>query len=519
MRISTMSRRDFLRTATAATASALAIQSTQPWTAALADTAGEYDFITALEAARLIRTKQISSVELTERMLHRIDTLNPKINAIILTFADEARARAKEADAALARGDFWGPFHGVPMTMKEMIGMRGVLTTSGAPELKDFRPDYDATVYTRMYNAGGVVLGKTNQPVHALDMQTYNPLHGTTNNPWDVTRTTGGSTGGGAAAVAAGLTYIETGSDIGGSIREPSNFCGVFGHKPTVHVIPKTGFNPPGPPSLPNVLSVAGPLARSAADLKAAMEVLGGPDGDEAIAYRWTLPQARGSRLKDYRVRFVIDDKICPVVPEVKDVLQNAVDALAKAGAKVEEGWPEGINPQEQLELYLQLLVASIPPQPAPPADKIPPPGFSSVNIIPLVMKSMGMNFRAYIELQNRRIQAQHAWQQFYKGYDAFLMPINFVPAFPHDHSEPMMLRVLETSLGKRAYLDLLYWISFATMTGLPATAAPVGRTKDGNLPVGIQIMGPYLEDATPIDLAGLLADETGGFTPPPGFA
>lgn len=515
----TLSRRDFMRATGAAGAAAFAACALPFPRAASAETASDHDFISAVEAARLIRTKQVSSVELTERMFQRIDAFNPRINAIILTFRDEALQRAKDADAAIARGDLWGPFHGVPMTMKEMIGMRGVLTTSGAPELKDFRPDYDATVYTRMHNAGGVVLGKTNQPVHALDMQTYNPLHGTTNNPWDLARTTGGSTGGGAAALAAGLTYLETGSDIGGSIREPSNFCGVYGHKPTVHVIPKTGFNPPGPPSLPNVLSVAGPLARSAADLKAAMEVLGGPDGADAIAYEWKLPQARGASLKDYRVRVVIDDPICPVVPEVKDVLQNAVDALAKAGAKVTEGWPDGIHPQQQLELYLQLLVASIPPQPAPPADKIPPAGFSSVNIIPLVMKAMTMNFRAYIELQNQRIQAQAAWQEAFKGIDAFLMPTNFVPAFPHDHSEPMMLRVLDTSLGKRAYLDLLYWISFATLTGLPATTAPVGRTKDKNLPVGIQIMGPYLEDATPIDIAGRLTEHTGGFTPPPGFA
>lgn len=519
MHTESLSRRDFLRTATALTAGAIALHATPTWMAAMAEPAGEYDYLTATEAARLIREKKVSSTELTERMLQRIETFDGKINAIVLRFPEEARKRAKEADAAIARGEVWGPFHGVPMTIKEMAAMKGVPTTSGAPELKDHITDYDATVVTRMRNAGGVILGKTNLPVHALDMQTYNPIYGTTNNPWDLTRTTGGSTGGGAAAVAAGLTYLETGSDIGGSIREPSNFCGVFGHKPTVHVVPKTGYNPPGPPSLPNVLSVAGPLARSAPDLKAAMEVLGGPDGFDAVAYKWTLPPARRKNIKEYKVRVVIDDPICPVVPEVKDQLQRAVDALVKAGAQVEEGWPKGVNPQEQLELYLQLLISSIPPQPAPPADKIPPPGFSSVNIIPLVMKSMAMNFRAYIDLQNKRIQAQYIWQDFYKDYDAFLMPTNFVPAFPHDHSEPMMLRVLETSLGKRAYLDLLYWISFATMTGLPATVAPIGRTADHNLPVGIQIMGPYLEDATPIDLAGRLNELTGGFVAPPGYA
>ncbi len=516
--MSSISRREFLRTASATAAAAAVLQMLPLKQPVWAAPAGDLDFITATEAARLIREKKVSSTELTERMLKRIETFDGKINGIVLRFPDEARKRAKEADEATTRGEVWGPFHGVPMTIKEMIGMKGVATTSGAPELKDHITDFDATVVTRMRTAGGVILGKTNLPVHALDMQTYNPIYGTTNNPWDLTRTTGGSTGGGAAAVAAGLSYLETGSDIGGSIREPSNFCGVFGHKPTVHVVPKTGFNPPGPPSLPNVLSVCGPLARSAGDLKAAMDVLGGPDGFDEVAYTWKMPPARRSNLKEYKVRFVIDDPICPVVPEVKEQLQSAIDALVKAGAKVEEGWPEGIKPKEQLELYLQILLLSIPPQAPPPADKIPPPGFSSVNIVPLVMKTMGMNARGYIDLQNQRIQVQHQWQAFFKDYDAFLMPTNFLPAFPHDHSEPMMLRTLDTTLGKRAYLDLLYWISFATMTGLPATVAPVGRTKDHNLPVGMQIMGPYLEDGTTIDLAGRLNDAVGGFVAPSGY-
>jgi amidase len=267
------------------------------------------------------------------------------------------------------------------------------------------------------------------------------------------------------------------------------------------------------------VLSVCGPLARSAADLHAALEVLGGPDGDEAIAYSWKLPPARRKSLKEYRVRCVIDDPICPVVPEVKEQLQSAIDALRKSGATVEDGWPEGVKPLEQIELYLQILLTSIPPQQPPPPDKIPPAGFSSVNVIPLVMKTMGLNARGYVDLQNKRIQAQTIWQDFFKSYDAFLIPTNFVPAFPHDHSEPMMLRTLDTTLGKRAYLDLLYWISFATMTGLPATVAPVGRTKDHNLPVGIQILGPLYEDATPIHLAGALNEALGGWVAPPGYS
>lgn len=515
-----LSRRDFLKTSAAVVGAAaatggLAASAPSP---ALAASNNDLDFATALEAARAIRAKDVTSLELTERMLERIEEFDDEINAVVLRFADDARVQARKADEAWRRGEWRGPFHGVPMTMKEMIGMRGILTTSGAPELKDFRPDYDATVVARMRAAGGVILGKTNVPLHALDMQTYNVIYGTTNNPYDLERTCGGSTGGGAAALAAGMTYLSTGSDIGGSIREPSNFCGVYGHKPTLDVVPKTGYNPPGPPHVPNALSVAGPLARSAADLKAALQVLGGPDGFDAIAYEWTLPQARGNSLKDYRVRFVLDDPVCPVVPEVKELLGKAVRALEDAGAQVEEGWPQGVNPREQIELYLRLLMSSIPPTPPPAGGNLENMQLSEINLMQVFMDMATMSYRDMQDLHNQRIQARHTWQTFFESHDAFLMPVNFVPAFPHDHSEPMPTRKLETSLGDRSYLDLLYWISFATMTGLPATAAPIGQTGQG-LPVGIQILGPYLEDATPIDIAGRLTELVGGFQPPPRYA
>ena len=367
-----------------------------------------------------------------------------------------------------------------------------------------------------------VVLGKTNVPPMAADWQSDNPIFGASNNPWDVTRTPGGSTGGGAAALAAGLTFLEPGSDIGGSIRIPASFCGVYGHKPTLNVIPHRGHIPPPPGLLvpPPAMPVVGPLGRSAADLLAAMEVLGGPDGDDARAYRWTLPPARSTRLADYRLGFVLDDPACPVASDVREVLARAIDGLRRTGVKLEEGWPAGVNRSEQYETYLTLLYATIGAGLRPEQLEALRPLAAQTDSSHLarfaraVTGSASQIGAAHV----RRMAARAVWQEYFRTHDAFLLPTTFVAAFPHDGTPDSMSRRLATPEGSRDYMDLPFWISFATLTGLPATTAPVGLTR-GNLPVGIQIVGPYLEDATPIDIAGRLADVLGGFRPPPGFA
>ncbi len=268
--------------------------------------AGDLDFASALEAAGAIQAGRVSSVELTTRMLDRIARLNPKLNAIVALGADGALARARAADEARARRESWGRFHGVPITIKDTFEVAGLTTTAGAPSLRTHVPTRDAAVVARLKGAGAVVLGKTNVPIFASDWQSYNAVYGQTNNPWDVARTPGGSTGGGAAALAAGLSYLEPGSDLAGSIRIPAHFCGIYGHKPTLDVVPMRGHIPP-PPGIaatpPSTLPVAGPLARSAADLLAALEVLGGPEGDDATRpRRWRRPsrpcgrRGRGSR-------------------------------------------------------------------------------------------------------------------------------------------------------------------------------------------------------------------------------
>ncbi|HEU4366840.1 MAG TPA: amidase [Methylomirabilota bacterium] len=483
---------------------------------------GALVFASAVDAARAIRLGDISSVELTTLMLERIRRFNPRLNAIVTLTADAALERAKAADEARARGESWGPFHGVPCTIKDTFEVAGVRTTAGAPAFSGHAPIRDAVVVSRLRAAGAVLLGKTNVPLMAGDFQSFNAIFGVSNNPWDVTRTPGGSTGGGAAALAAGLSFLEPGSDIGGSIRTPAHFCGVYGHKPTLDVVPLRGHIPPppgvlaGPPTLP----VAGPLARSAADLLAALAVLGGPDEAEARAYRWSLPPARRTRLTDYRIGFVVDDPACRVTAEVREVLASTIDSLRKAGVTLEEGWPKGVDPAAQYETYLQLLYSVFTP-PNLRDDQLETLRKRAATQDGSHEARQALAFTAgprhYAVANSRRMTARAAWQAYFRTHDAFLMPTAFVAAFPHDHSEGMTKRRLATAEGPRVYLDMLFWISTATLSGLPATTAPVGLTR-GGLPVGMQIVGPYLEDATPIDIAGRLADVVGGFRPPRGF-
>ena len=516
-----VSRRSFLKTATVMPLVIPYMTQLQKTSAVAA--AFDSSFGTLTEASRAVRSGVISSVELTKHILERIERYNPSLNAIITLLPDEALATARAADEALAKGESWGPLHGVPITVKDAFEIAGVRTTAGAPFLSDHIPRKDAAAVARLRAAGGVILGHTNVPLMLGDWQSYNEIFGTTNNPWDLERTPGGSTGGGAAALAAGLSYLSVGTDLGGSIRIPAHFCGVYGHKPTLNVVPQRGQIPPppgGPPSPPAHLPVAGPLARSAADLKVALKVLGGPDAQEAIAYSWSLPPARGARLTDYRIGFVLDSPLCPVSSEVRKVLVEAIEALRKAGAHLEEGWPTGVDPAEQYDTYRFLLYSTTEAS-SLSDDQVEELRARAANqdgsreaISALARTAPHKHFRA---ANNDRMAARAVWQEYFRTHDAFFMPTAFVSAFPHDHTERFQ-RKLMTPEGPRPYGDMLFWISFSTLTGLPATTAPVGRTREG-LPVGIQIMGPYLEDATPIDIAGLMADVVGGFQPPPGFS
>jgi amidase len=491
---------------------------------ASAPPAARLDFATAGDAAAAIQSGAVSSLELTERMLRRIEAHNPKVNAVVTVAAERALARAKEADAARARGERWGSLHGVPCTVKDLAATAGIRTTSGSLRFKDHVPSEDDAIVARLRLSGAVILGKTNTPEFGNDYQTYNDVFGTTNNPWNSSRTSGGSSGGCASALASGLTYLSIGSDMGGSIRCPAHFCGVYGHRPTLNVIPDgVQGSIEGSP-----ISTDGPLARSAADLRLAMGILGGPAGALSLAYKWSMPSPRRTRLREYRLGAVLDDPTCPVTPEVAEVLAKAVEALRREGVAIDEGWPSGISAAEHHSTYIRyrefLSANRARDEDMEELERIASAGDGSERSIRAW--AWTVPHKSYIATVRKRVALRDAWQKYFETHDAFLLPVCFTTAFPHDHSmAPPQLagggqfdtRVIPTSRGPRPYLDYRFWPGISSLTGLPATSAFAGLASDG-LPVGIQILGPYLEDATPIDIAARLADVIGGFQVPPGF-
>jgi amidase len=451
----------------------------------------------ATDAARMLSRKQITSRELTEMLLERIDSVNPALNAVVELRREAALQEAAAADEAIARGGDLATLHGVPMTIKDSINVAGLHTTWGNPAFKDFVADWDATVARRLRRAGAIIVGKTNVAFMLGDFgQTANELYGVTNNPWDTSRTPGGSSGGTAAALSAGMTFLEYGSDLVGSIRIPASFCGVYGLKPSVGIVPLTGFQPPGPPAGPSdmmYMSAVGPLGRSAHDLRTALSVTGGPENQAAKAYTWTMSPPRHTRLEDFRVGVVLDHEQSPVSNEVARPLSNAVDTLAQGGATVIEGWPDGVDPVRNYEsfgFHVRLFFAF----------QQPDEDFATLSEV--------------VDHENRRMAARAAWSRYFNQIDVFLCPVNFTPAFPHD-TRPFEQRTITTPVGERSYNDQTFWVSHASLPGLPAVAAPIGRTP-GGLPVGAQIVGPLYEDNTAITFAELFTDVIGGYNPPP---
>ncbi len=473
-------------------------------------------FRSAGDHVAAIRRKEVSALELLEFYLERIERVDGPINSVVALNPDAARARASLADEALARGENWGPLHGLPMTIKDTIEVTGMPTTYGAAELRHNVPPANATAVQRLIDAGAVIFGKTNVPLYGGDIQTYNAVYGMTNNPWDVSRTPGGSSGGAAAALAAGLTGLELGSDIGGSIRTPAHFCGVYGHKPSYHIVPHE-FGLAGIADMD--LVVLGPLARTAEDLDLSLGILAGPDTPESTAWRLELPPPRHKDLRDYKIVAWLDDKMFPTDGETLEVLDRAVAALRGAGVSVDmEARPVDIAYSHAK--YMDLLAAAYAPT-------IPYWEFSQWiqgnGLASTLEDGYGKSFVKGITQRHRDwLLADHArreirarWAKFFERFDLLLCPVTQTPAFAHNHVGETSDRTIVINGEVRPYLDQLVWAGLATMPYLPATSAPVGLTASG-LPVGLQIIGPYLKDCTTIDFAKRLAEVAGGFIPPP---
>ena len=477
----------------------------------------ELAYCTAIELAKKIRQREVSSREALDYCLARVAQLDTPINSVVTMDAERARAEADAADTALARGEVRGPLHGVPMTIKDSFQTAGMRTTSGAPELANFVPQEDAWPVARLREAGAVIFGKTNLPIYAGDLQSYNEVFGTTNNPYDVSRTPGGSSGGSAAALACGFTPLELGSDIGGSIRLPSHMSGVVGHKPSYGIVPAHG-QIPGPPGTLTLadLAVAGPMARSVEDLELGLTIMAGPNRWERPAWRLELPPPRRQTLKEYRVAAWLDDPRCRVEPEVRTLLERASHLLADAGARVDPEARPAFTLDKVADTFFALLQAAL----AGGVSRDTLEHYAATTgetAVARTRRALAMRHREWLSYNERRLQLRKQWEEFFTQWDAILLPVMPCPAIPHDHSEPQAARLAWVGDEQRPYWDLITWMAPAGACYLPATVVPVGCLSNG-LPVGIQIAGPYLQDRTTLGIAKQLLTLVGGCPRPAGF-
>ena len=513
------SRRSFIAAASAAAAAtALAPAKAK----AAADQAAPM-YQTAGDLVEALASRQVSSRELVDAAIARIEALDPKINAVVVRDFDRARTAADAADAALERGERQ-PLLGLPMTVKEQFNIAGLPTTWGFPKFKDWRPDADALAVQRLKAAGTIILGKTNVPLNLGDWQSYNEIYGATNNPWDLTRSPGGSSGGGAAALAAGFVPLEFGSDIGGSLRAPAHFCGVFSHKPSLDLVPQRSALPPQTPAIPvrGDLAVIGPMARSAADLALELAVVAGPDElMEGIGYKLALPPPRHDKLADFRVLVIDEHPLCPTASSIRTALDGLAKRLGKAGCTILRASPNlpdlALTSRVYRELLSAFFSADLPPdarERIEAAAKALSPDEQSLAASGL--RGATISHPEWIRQSRIRGGLRGRWQALFQEVDVVLCPPMPTTAFPHDHS-PGFARKLEVDGAKIPYFDQSVWAGLATLNGLPATTMPIGHD-DGGLPVGVQIIGGFLDDRTTIAFAGLLEREFGGFTPPPGL-
>jgi amidase len=479
-------------------------------------------FRSAKQLAAALRGRKIGSVELLSLYEERVKRFNPRLNAIVVSDFDGARKRAKAADAALRRGKKLGPLHGVPMTVKESYDVAGMPTTWGRPELKGNIAARNALAVDRLQSAGAIVFGKTNVPINLADWQSYNDIYGTTNNPWDVTKVPGGSSGGSAAALAAGLTGFEAGSDIGASIRNPAHYCGVYGHKPTWHIVSPRGQALPGMIAESDI-AVIGPLGRSADDLALGLEVMAGLDEIDSMGWQLKLPPPRKTALRQYKVAVMLNDSNAEVDQAVQDRLQALADFLGRQKAAVSDTARPAIDTDEAARLYIKLLRAATSGRQTDEefrrnqaAAQTLAPGDDSYSA--RMTRANVLSHRDWLAASEARHHMRMQWAEFFREYDLLLCPAASTAAFPHDHEGDRTTRTIVVN-GKRVLgVDQLFWAGYSCLVYLPATVAPIGLTPQG-LPVGVQIVGPQYGDRTCIAFAKLLEREYHGFTAPPGYA
>ena len=477
-------------------------------------------FSSAKRLAGMIRRGRIGCLELLEHYLARVEKYNPRLNAIVETDFDAARRRAREADRALARGESWGPLHGVPITVKDSFDVAGMPTTWGVPEFRDCVAATNALSVDRLLGAGAVLFGKTNVPIWLADAQAFNAIYGRTVSPWNPELGPGGSSGGASAALAAGLTALELGSDIASSIRTPAALCGLFGHKPTFGICPTRGHTVKGNLAPLDIL-VIGPLARSAGDLALSLSLIAGPDEIDGGGYRLTLPPPRRKRLGAFKVGIVLDHPTAAVESAVVDRLQALADFLGAQGTRVSDSARPDIDLDDVHRTFDVLLRAATSARhgdeerDAIAADLAAlPPGADTKRS--RMMRGITLPHRDWLLLNEQRHRMRWKWHEYFRDYDLLLCPVLCTAAFPHSDTPPYD-RSMTVDGRERIFMEQIFWSGYAGVSYLPASVAPIGFTGDGR-PVGVQIVGPHCGDRTTIAFAGLL-EKAFGFVAPPGFA
>jgi len=485
----------------------------------------EWTFKTARELSQALWAKQISALELTKDAIAQIERHDARINAICVRDFSRALGAARAADEAIAKGEV-RPLTGIPMTVKESYNVGGLPTTWGFVQQKDFIAKEDALAVARVKSAGAVVLGKTNVPVGLGDWQSYNEIYGTTNNPFDLGRTPGGSSGGSAAALAVGYGPLSLGSDIAGSLRAPAHFCGVYAHKPTFALIPSRGHTPPPYPPLPLEpdLAVVGPMSRSASDLSDLLDVIAGPDEIEAgRGYQLALPAARHTDIKAFRILVLETHPLMPTAVSIRAAIDGLAEHLARSGAKLareSELMPDLIGSSRLYMHLLRSFLAAVFPPDVYDNMKLEAANLQpdDVSLEAEMLRGAVLSHRDWVNCDRMRAGLRAQWRALFRKFDAVICPIMPTSAYPHDHSPDQSARRIVVDNQDFPYMDQLVWPGVATCPGLPATSIPIGLSPEG-LPIGVQIVGPWLEDRTPLKLAELIEKAHGGFVPPPGLA
>ncbi len=483
------------------------------------------DSVTWQSATELLgglQRREVSAVELLDAHISATEVRNPDINVVVTSDPERARAEAASIDAARANGDDIGPLAGLPMTVKDSLMTAGMLTTSGAEELADFVPESDAAPVAKLRSAGAVVWGKTNLPTYANDVQSYNPVFGTSNNPWDLSRSVGGSSGGSAGALAAGLTPLEVGSDIGGSIRNPASMCGVVGHKPSYGIVSAKGQIPGPPGTLTQAdIAVLGPMARTVADCRLLLDLLAGADDWHDLAWSLSLPPARRTEAGGLRVAVWATDDACPVDPEIEQSILTLAGELEAAGAIVStDARPDGFDFAKADRTFWALLGGALSggwslAQLEDMANRL-----AAGEHVPGDLGVVGSTarHREWLTNNERRLQIRSRWKTFFEDWDVVLAPVSPTTAIPHDHSSPSSERLIEVAGEQRPYMQQIQWMGVFGVAYLPSTSVPIGIHSNG-CPFNVQVVGPFLEDATCLAVAELIEQINGGTQRPPRYA